>query len=60
LRCLNKISHEIKHLENTNGIYKNEKMNKIGPGIAKIHLKTRAAGISACTSTYVYGAVILL
>jgi len=26
-------------------------MNKIGPGIAKIQLQTRAAGISACTST---------
>jgi len=34
-------------------------MNKIGPGIVKIQLKTRAAGISACSSTYVYGAILL-
>ncbi len=32
-------------------------MKKIGPGIAKILLKTRAASISACTSKCKYGAV---
>ncbi len=32
-------------------------MKKIGPGIAKIQLKTRAASISACTSKCNYGAV---
>jgi hypothetical protein len=31
-------------------------MNEIGPGIAKIQSKTFAAGISACTSMYMYTA----
>ncbi len=43
MRCLIKKVNIIKHLKNTTGIYKNEKMNKIGPGIAKIQPETFAA-----------------
>ena len=58
--CLIKKVNIIKHLKNNTGIYKNEKMNKIGPGIAKIQPETFAAAHLCLYGSSIYGAVILV